>query len=220
MKIKATIFDFDEVIIKSYKDHLDAFIEVAKKHGIKVKREEVKRLFGLPAKQMFKKILPTASNQQIEKMVKERDRVYLKLLRKRGTKLVPYLKNFLKFLEKNNFKIAIASSSQRKSILIALEMAKIKHYFEAIVSVEDTKKHKPHPEPLLKAAKLIGVKPKYCAYIGDSIYEMIAAKRAKMKAFGLLTGSYSKKQLMQAGADYVAKNYLELKNYFKKQYLF
>jgi phosphoglycolate phosphatase-like HAD superfamily hydrolase len=85
------------------------------------------------------------------------------------------------------------------------------------VASEHTKKHKPNPEPLIKAAKIIETNPKNCIYVGDSIYEMLAAKRAKMLAVAILSGNYSRKKLKEAGANLIFKNINDFKKFLEKE---
>ena len=79
----------------------------------------------------------------------------------------------------------------------------LKSYFKADVAYEDTKKHKPFPEPLILAAKKLKVKPEETVYIGDSESDMKAAKAAGMKFV-----FYSRKRLK--GADVQVKSFNEI----------
>ena len=212
---KAIIFDYDQVIVNSYIDHLAAFSWVAKKFGIKLNPKILYKKFGRSAKNILEELVPEMSEMQIKKFVEEKDKFYHKIAIKRGIHLMRGVREILQFLNDKKIKCAIASSASRSNLLLGLQKTKIRKYFSAIVAAEDVKHHKPHPEPLLKAAKLLKVKPKDCIYIGDSIYEMIAARRAKIFAVGITTGIYSKKQLYAKGADEVVENILELKKFLK-----
>ena len=52
------------------------------------------------------------------------------------------------------------------------------HLFELIVNADDTKEHKPSPEPLLKYLEKAGITPEEAMYIGDSQHDMLCAKKA------------------------------------------
>ena len=75
-------------------------------------------------------------------------------------------------------------------------MTKIKQYFKISVSYQDTKNHKPHPEPLLLSAEKLGVLPEECVYVGDVENDVVAAKAAGMKAV-----IYSKNSVSSADAN-------------------
>jgi len=211
--IKAVLLDFDEVIVRSYKNHLKAFLKTAKKFGFKIKREEVIERFGISAAEIIKELLKL-KGKKLEKFVKEKERTFRKLSKK--IVLVKGVKGFLKFLKENNLKVGIVSSAAKKNIEKVLNEKNLKNFFDVIISAEDVKRHKPFPDPLLKAVKILKVEPKECVYIGDSKYEMIAAKRTGMIGIGILTSFYSPKELKQHGAVYVCNNFKEVKNLIQK----
>ncbi|MBS3150179.1 HAD hydrolase-like protein, partial [Candidatus Woesearchaeota archaeon] len=66
------------------------------------------------------------------------------------------------------------------------------------------KRSKPYPDEILKAEKLLKVRAEYM--IGDSIYDVIAAHKAKVKAIAVLTGLYSKEQLEKEKPFKIIKN--------------
>jgi beta-phosphoglucomutase-like phosphatase (HAD superfamily) len=51
-----------------------------------------------------------------------------------------------------------------------------------VVLYGDTDNHKPHPEPLLLAAKKLNINPSECVYVGDSATDIVAARASGMKA--------------------------------------
>ncbi|MEM5805463.1 MAG: HAD-IA family hydrolase [Candidatus Aenigmatarchaeota archaeon] len=216
MQIKAVIFDFDQVLIDSYKDHLDAFLLAAKKFRIKLNKEEIYKGFGKSAKELVKSQHPELPEKFLEKFVMEKEKIYREILKKRGAKLMKGAREILKFLKKRKIKIALSSSASRKNINLSFKVLKIRKYFDVVVASEDVKKHKPNPEPLLKAAKRLRVNPKNCIYLGDSIYEMMAAKRAKMAAIGILSGIYTIKDLQKYKPLKIVKNLLEAKTFLEK----
>jgi HAD superfamily hydrolase (TIGR01509 family) len=219
MKIKAAIFDFDQLLIDSYKDHADAFLLTTKKFGIKLNKKEIYKRFGKSAKEILKELAPNLSNKEIENFVEEKEKNYSKLVRKRGIRLLKGAKEILDFFKKRKIKIALSSSASIKNIKIAFKVAKIGKYFDVVIAAEDVKKHKPHPEPLIKAAKKLKINPKNCIYFGDSIYEMMAAKRAKMPAIGVLSGIYSKKDLEKYKPLKVVKDLKDAKKFLEKYIL-
>jgi len=211
--IKAVLFDFDEVIVRSYENHLKAFLKTARKFGFKIKKEEIMERFGISASEIIKELLKL-KGKELKRFVEEKERVFRKLSKK--IVLVKGVKGILKFLKESNLKVGIVSSAARKNIEKALKAKDLKEFFDVIISAEDVKRHKPFPDPLLKAAKILKVKPKECVYIGDSKYEMLAAKKAGMIGIGILTSFYSARELKKHGATYVCKNFREVKSLIQK----
>lgn len=216
MKIKAVIFDFDEVIIKSYTDHAQAFLETAKKFSLKLNKKALYKRFGKSAKEILQELLPELTESERKGFVKEKETSYREIISKKGIKATNNTRELLEFLENKKIKCAISSSASIRNIQIALRETGLKKYFQNIVASEHVKHHKPHPEPLLKAAKLLKTKPSNCIYIGDSIFEMQAAKRAGMISMAILTGVYNSKELKNSGANYVFYNTGKVKTFLQK----
>jgi len=216
MRIKAVIFDFDQILVKSYADHINAFLVAAKDFGYKIKKEEVCRRFGRSGKEIIRELLPNLGEKEIEKFMNEKEINYRKIISKKNIRPMKGTREFLEFLKKRKIDCGISSSASIKNILIVLRRTKLKKYFRTIVAAEHVKHHKPHPEPLLKAAKLLKVKPTNCIYIGDSIFEMQAARRAHMTGIGILTGIYNSDELKDAGASYVVNDMKEMKSLLQR----
>lgn len=71
-------------------------------------------------------------------------------------------------LKRKNIKIALATSTTRKSAERALKIAGVLDYFDALICAEDVKNGKPDPEPFLKACRQLGIKPRECLALEDS----------------------------------------------------
>jgi len=86
---------------------------------------------------------------------------------------------------KKDFKLGIATGRPRKEAEYALTINSLQEFFDfkKIVCMEDTKKGKPNPQPLLLAAKKLNSKK--AVYVGDSINDVLAAKKAGMKSIYL-----------------------------------
>ena len=66
-----------------------------------------------------------------------------------------------------------------------------------VVGGDETKRHKPEPEPLLVAAKRLGVDPDECAYVGDSPFDIRAAKAAGMHAIAVTWGGIHTRERLE-----------------------
>jgi len=86
--------------------------------------------------------------------------------------------NLLNILKENDHKVALITSSQRKVVDLYLSKNKIDMLFDCTFAWEDTKKNKPHPEPLLKAMHTLQSNPENAVMIGDSDVDIIAAQAA------------------------------------------
>jgi pyrophosphatase PpaX len=91
-------------------------------------------------------------------------------------------------LKRRGTRLAVVSAKRRDVVERAFAAAGIAGYFEAVVGAEDTERHKPDPEPLLKALQLLGAEAATAAYVGDSPYDAEAARAAGLYAVAVAWG--------------------------------
>jgi HAD superfamily hydrolase (TIGR01509 family) len=85
--------------------------------------------------------------------------------------------------------------------------------FVTTISAQDTRRLKPHPAPILLAAKRLGVPPANCLMVGDTRMDILAARRATAWAVGVLCGFGQRHELERAGAHHILAQTAELPNF-------
>lgn len=182
--IQAFIFDMDGVIVDSEPLHIQSEIFLLKKHGVNVTHEDLYEFMGNTVVYMFQTLKKRYKmDVSVETLCHEKDALYIPLLKERG-EAVPYIREILKKLYEKKIPLALASSSPGKFIDIVLDTLNIRPYFQYIISGEELKESKPHPEIFLNSAKNLNVSPENCCVIEDSYSGVTAAKRANMKCIG------------------------------------
>jgi HAD superfamily hydrolase (TIGR01549 family) len=200
MEVKGFLFDFDETVVYSNMDHVRSYIDAGKKFGLRITKRQILERFGKSAINILTELFPEMTDEEIIKMRDLKEKIYRQIISKKDIQTIAGTEELLKFLRANKVRCAIVSSASIKNIKIGLRENGLTRYFQAIVGVENSKRHKPNPDPVLKAAKMLGLRPKDCVMIGDSKYDVIAGKRAKAVPLGLTTGYYSEMQLRFNGA--------------------
>ena len=102
-------------------------------------------------------------------------------------------------------RIIVVTSKRRRSVEMALEkFPGLGLVVDLFVTLEDTTEHKPHPEPLLKGLELAGDVPRDNAvYVGDSPFDVQAAKAAGLRSVAVSWGAFSEDTLREAEPDYL-----------------
>jgi pyrophosphatase PpaX len=102
-------------------------------------------------------------------------------------------------------RIVVVTSKRRRSVEMALEkFPGLDRVVDLFVTMEDTTEHKPHPEPLLKGLELAGDVPKDKAvYVGDSPFDVKAAKAAGLRSVAVSWGAFSEDTLREAEPDHL-----------------
>jgi pyrophosphatase PpaX len=88
-------------------------------------------------------------------------------------------------LKNRGHRLGIVTAKRRATVDLAFDRVAIEHLFETVVGGDETPEHKPHPAPLLLALERMGARPGEAAYVGDSPFDMQAAKAAGMYAIGV-----------------------------------
>jgi len=124
-------------------------------------------------------------------------------LAKTEGKMIEGVRDFLTMLEENDISMAICSGSLLTEVEMVLEDARLRHLFEVIVSGEQVKKGKPHPEGFLLSLQRLNesrenpIMANQCVAIEDSHWGLEAAKAAGMHTIAV-TNSYDAEQLSMA----------------------
>ena len=99
--------------------------------------------------------------------------------------------------------------TNRKVIDVFLSKKKMESFFEVVISADEVDNPKPNPEAFLVVANRMGVNPKDCVVIEDSIFGVRAAKAANMKCIAVSTGVYNKKELAKEIPDMLISSLVE-----------
>jgi pyrophosphatase PpaX len=107
--------------------------------------------------------------------------------------------------------LGIVTAKRRKTVDLAFAILPLERYFDTVVTSEQTKHHKPHPEPVLTALDRLGGEPEEAAFVGDSPFDMGAGKAAGVFTVGVSWGKiHSVERLRETGADTVVHSPEEL----------
>ena len=211
---KAAIFDFDGVIWNS----TDMYLDIRKRYlkdnyKIKLTKKENMLHLATPTKEFIDYINQTY-NQNID--YKEYLKVKYKMFKEysKDLKVNLGIRDLLKNLRKNKIKIALSSSNERVVIIKNLKKLKLINNFDEIISFKDVKKHKPHPDPFLKAAKKLKVKPQECIAFEDAPLGITAINKAGMFSIAYITKFTNKRVFKDFNSKYITNNFKNL-NYNK-----
>jgi len=111
-------------------------------------------------------------------------------------------------LRSAGIKVAVVTSKRQISVDMALKnFPDLRNVVDRFVTMEDTTEHKPHPEPLLRGLELLGGVPKgEAAYVGDSPFDVEAARAAGLTSVAVSWGAFSEDTLREAEPDYLVED--------------
>jgi pyrophosphatase PpaX len=95
-------------------------------------------------------------------------------------------------------RLGIVTAKRRQTVELAFARIPIEHLFETVVGGDETKKHKPDPEPLLLALERLGAAPDEAVYVGDAPFDVKAAKAAGLYSVGVSWGGIHGRERLEA----------------------
>lgn len=175
------IYDMDGVLTDSEPLWKIAMEDVFRSVGCPLTKEDFQRTVGLRIDEVTAywyqvSPWPDASPKDVEHAIVQR---MIELLTERATPL-PGVIESLEFFASRGLKIGLATSSYQVLIDCILDTLKIRHFFQAIHSAEFELFGKPHPAVYLTTAKSLGLDPRHCLVIEDSLNGIISGKAARM----------------------------------------
>jgi pyrophosphatase PpaX len=120
----------------------------------------------------------------------------------------PGVEESLERLRAAGVRVAVVTSKRRFSVNMALDnFPGLGEVVDRFVTMEDTTEHKPHPEPLLKGLEFLGdVPPEEAAYVGDSPFDVAAARAAGITSVAVSWGAFSEDTLREAEPDHLVED--------------
>jgi pyrophosphatase PpaX len=121
--------------------------------------------------------------------------------------------------------VGVVSSKRRPMVDKGLRATGLEGLMDVIITPEDTEKHKPDGEPVIKACQLVGVNPENALMVGDSHFDILCGKNAESKTCAVKYTMLPIDELLKCKPDYVIDNLRELigivnnenkNNYLKK----
>lgn len=208
---RAVIFDFDGTLVDSYEAHLESFRRALSKFGLKVEDKEIYRRFGKAARQMLVEVLPEKEHPHISEMVREKRNQFVET--SLNVRVFEGVEDVLRFLKNGGVKVGLATSADRPSVVRVLERANLADYFDVIVSAEDVKEAKPNPRVFTLTVERLGSRPEECLAVGDSIFDVIAARNAGIRIVVFANNPYQIDEIKSQEVSIVSK-IDEIKRFF------
>jgi HAD superfamily hydrolase (TIGR01509 family) len=127
-----------------------------------------------------------------------------------STKPLPGIRDVLVSLKGKGVRLAVLTNSGRKAATRSLTIAGLLGLFEFVLTRDDTETMKPRPEGLLQAISMLSLPKESVYYIGDTPYDVMAAKGAGVNSVSVATGSYAPDRLASERPDFVLSSISEL----------
>jgi HAD superfamily hydrolase (TIGR01509 family) len=198
----AFLFDLDGTLVDSVYHHVLAWHDALEQEGIELSVWRIHRKIGMSGG-LFTNMLLRETGLAIDPAHIERlRRLHAVAYNRRSAAIrpLPGARELLAYLTDAKVPWAIATSGRMETARPVLETLGIDFDRIPVVTRDQVKYAKPDPDLFLAAAQRLGADIETASVIGDSVWDMLAARRARALGIGLLSGGYGRDELERASA--------------------
>jgi pyrophosphatase PpaX len=207
MRFPVVLFDFDGTVVDS-----GAIILASMKHAA-----ETVLGYVPPDEELMATVGGPGLEAQMQALSPERADELVRVYRAHNEPLHDKLQacagmdDVLVALREEGRALGLVTAKRRSTVELAFARVPVGHLFDVVVGGDETERLKPDPEPLLVAAARLEAAVESCAYVGDSPFDIRAAKAAGMHAIGVTWGGiHGGERLAAEGPDAIVNSPSEL----------
>jgi HAD superfamily hydrolase (TIGR01549 family) len=195
------LFDLDGTLVDSVYQHVLAWRAALEESGIALSVWRIHRRIGMSGGLFVNALLRETGRklppEAVRKIQESHARAYARELR--NVRPLPGARDLLERLTKMEIPWAIATSGGRNNAVATLRLLELAPE-PPIITRDEVPFAKPDPHLFLAAAERVQVDVENTIVVGDSVWDMLAAQRARALGVGLLSGGYGREELQTAGA--------------------
>lgn len=199
MRIVAVLFDVDGTLVDSNEAHVDSWAVAFRQAGRPREIDDIRLQIGKGGDLLVPALLPQASEER-RKAIAEAHGAHFKSAYLPHVKPFPDARAILARVKESGRKVVLASSAKRDEIDHYIALLDAEDLVDAVISADDVEASKPEPDIFGAALGHAGVEADAAIVVGDTIYDIEAARRAGIMAIGLTAGPFDRRQLRDAGA--------------------
>jgi HAD superfamily hydrolase (TIGR01549 family) len=198
----AYLFDLDGTLVDSVYEHVLAWHEALEEEGIPLSIWRIHRKIGMSGGLFTNMLLRETGLDIDQERIERLRRRHAAAYNRRSADIppLPGARELLAYLSDAGIPWAIATSGRMETARPVLEKLGIDFDRVPVITRDLVKYAKPDPDLFLAAAERLGVRIETSCVVGDSVWDMLAAQRARSLGIGLLSGGYGEDELERSGA--------------------
>ncbi|MGB5852814.1 MAG: HAD family hydrolase [Rhodanobacter sp.] len=200
----AFLFDLDGTLIDSVYQHVLAWKQALDAEGLDISVWRIHRKIGMSgglfANMLLRETAVPITAERLERMRGRHADAFNRQHAQGAVRPLPGARELLDYLSAQDIPWAIATSGRMETARPNLEALGVDPSQVPVVTRDQVRHAKPDPDLFMEAAARLGVDIRQALVIGDSVWDMLAAQRARTLGVGVLSGGYGEAELQQSGA--------------------
>ena len=198
--IRGAIFDLDGTLVDSNELHVLAWQETFRHFGKEIPIERLREQIGKGGDQYLPVFLDERERREFgDAADKYRGEVFKKKYLSR-VKPFPKVRELFEKLRSDGKKIALASSGKETEVRHYEKLLEIGGLFDSMTTADQVAQSKPEADVFIAALNMLGLSPGEAVAIGDTPFDVAAAKKIDLPTVGVLSGGFPEQALRDAGA--------------------
>jgi len=214
--IEAVLCDIDGTLVQSNWLHAAAWKDAFAAMGIQVELDEVRRQIGKGGDELVPVFVPWWRRSAVEEPLKAYRKFVFQQDYLQQVKPLPKVREFLLRLKGAGIRLSLASSADKDQLENYKKIAHMEDLIEESSSADDAERSKPHPDIFEATLKKLRLPASKVLALGDTPYDAEAAGKAGISTIGVMTGGWSKEELLEAGCIEVYTDVAELLERFEE----
>jgi HAD superfamily hydrolase (TIGR01509 family) len=206
--LTVAILDIDGTLVDTNYQHAIAWYRAFRAHGFVVQLWKIHRHIGMGGDQLVASLIGEEADEQHGDSMRDAEKAaYADLI----GEVAPLAgaRELIVELKERGHTVILASSAKADEADHYVDLLVVRDLVDGWTTSADVEQTKPEPDIVLAALEKAGGGD--AVMVGDSTWDCEAAKRAKMKSIGVLSGGFSDKELLDAGASKVYESIVELR---------
>jgi len=209
MRKRAILFDIDGTLVDSNDAHVEAWQKAFAAEGYAFSRPEIHAQVGKGGDNLVPSLLPDAPAEVRERIAQAEGEIYKREYLKQ-VEPFPGAKEILRDLVERGHTIVLASSASRTEVDHYVGLLDAEGLLSGTTSKDDVARSKPCPDIFTAALAQTGGRPESAVVIGDTPYDILAARRAGIDAIAVLSGGFEEEELRACGPLAIYRDVAEL----------
>lgn len=210
MPLDAVIFDVEGTLVDCVPHVLESWGLTLADAGHNVARDVLQRYSGMDGGDMLGRLLPEASRAEKKNLLEAQGERYRGEFLHRARPFYG-VRNLLESLKKQRIRLAVATTCKGDELKSYDKRLQVLSLLDAVTCGDDVSKGKPHPDLFRHALRKLSLTDaSRCMAAGDTPYDAQAAKALGIHVTGVLTGGFSRAELIASGCDAVVNEVQDL----------
>jgi HAD superfamily hydrolase (TIGR01509 family) len=207
--VTAVLFDVDGTLVDSNYLHCVTWWEALRQAGRQVPMARIHRAIGMGSDQLLDALLPADRERAADDDIRA---AHGALYATYWSRLAPLegAADLLRACKRQGLRVVLASSADERELSALREVLGAEDAIDEATSAADVEQTKPAPDLVHVALEAAGVRAEEAVFVGDTVWDVQACRKAGVPCIGLLSGGVSRDELIGAGATEVYEGPAEL----------